>query len=462
MTAPPLCGVRAFAPALAAIIASSPGLSGCANPDLGAHHRALERSFAASAAPPPDPETSSLGPQLERDTLVRDVLLRNPSIEVARQAWGAALARYPQETSLDDPTLSYAAAPASFGSHQVDDGQRIEVSQKLPFPGKLSLRGEVALAEAEAASFEYEAARLRIGTMASLLFDDYTLAARSLEINAEHRRLLEDLHRIALARYEAGRGTEQDPLQAETESAEVLDQGLVLETRRSIVSAQINALLHRPPDAPLPPAPAPSEVPPHPNLGEEKLAADALQERPDLRAAQARVEAGEADVARARRDFLPDFVLSGGYDSFWQESDLRSSVGISIDVPLQLGRRRAALAEAEARLAQARGEEERLEDTIRLSVVTALARLREAHHHLEISRDRLLPAARDRVAAARAAFEAGRGSFSELIEAERTLRRAQLGYYEEIANLGRRRADLDRAVGKLAVASEPEGTGGQP
>ncbi len=96
----------------------------------------------------------------------------------------------------------------------------------------------------------------------------------------------------------------------------------------------------------------------------------------------------------------------------------------------------------------------------------ALERLREARHLLELSSDRLLPAARDRVAAARAAFEAGRGSFPELIEAERTLRSAELGYYEELANLGRRRAALDRAVGKLAGGSEPpsglDTGGGQP
>lgn len=464
MTAPSPCGARALPPALAALIAGSSWLAGCASPDLGAQHRALERSFAARAAPASDLEASPLAglAQLERGALVREVLLRNPSIEAARQAWGAALARYPQETSLDDPMLAYGVAPASFGSHQVDNGQRVEVSQKVPFPGKLSLRGEVALAEAAAASFDYEAARLRIGTMASLLFDDYTLAARSLEINAEHRRLLEELHSVALARYEAGRGTQQDPLQAETESAELLDQEVVLETRREVVSAQINALLHRPADAALPPPPAPSEATPGAEPGEEEPTADALQERPELRAARARVEAGVSDVARARRDFLPDLVLSGGYDSFWQERDLRPSVGVAIDVPLQVGRRRAAVAEAQARLARARSEQERVEDAIRLSVATAIARLREAHHHLELARDRLLPAARDRVAAARAAFESGRGSFFELIEAERTLRSAQLGYYEELANLGRRRADLDRAIGKLAVAPNPDGAGGTP
>ena len=38
--------------------------------------------------------------------------------------------------------------PRSFGSRQIDDAWRVEASQAFPFPGKLALRGAVALAEA--------------------------------------------------------------------------------------------------------------------------------------------------------------------------------------------------------------------------------------------------------------------------------------------------------------------------
>ena len=64
-----------------------------------------------------------------------EVLRRNPSLDAARSAWQAALARFPQVTELDDPMLGYGLAPGSIRSDDVDLAQRIELSQRLPWPG---------------------------------------------------------------------------------------------------------------------------------------------------------------------------------------------------------------------------------------------------------------------------------------------------------------------------------------
>jgi len=394
---------------------------------------------------------------LDRRALVEEVLRRNPGLEFARQAWRAALARYPQETALDDPMFGTGIAPASFGSQTVRDGYSFELSQAFPFPGKLELRGEAALAEAEASDHDYEAARLRIATMASTLFDAYYLASRALVINAQHLQLLEELQRVALAQYEAGTVSQQDPLQAETERAMLEHRQIELETEERLAAAQIDALLHRAPDRVLPPAPDRLEVELPTDLELGALTQRALADRPELRAAAARIEARSSKVALARREFFPDFAVWAKYDSFWQERDLEPAVGFSLNVPLELGRRRAALEQADAELARARSEEQRVEDQVRLSVVSSVERVLEAHHLLELSRDRLLPAARDRVAAARAAYETGQTSFLALIDAERGLRDAELAYEDALTKLSRRRAELDRATGRLPVISYPGG-----
>jgi outer membrane protein TolC len=61
----------------------------------------------------------------------------------------------------------------------------------------------------------------------------------------------------------------------------------------------------------------------------------------------------------------------------------------------------------------------------------------------------MLPVARDRLAASRAAFESGQGSFLELIDAERGLRSAELDSEQAIVALWRRHAELDRATADL-------------
>jgi outer membrane protein TolC len=438
--------------ALRALALLAPLLWGCAGPSQTTRYDALEdawqKSAPTQAGRADDPFSGHAA--LERRALIEAVLARNPSIESARWAWRAALARHPQETSLDDPMLEYGVAPASLGSSRVDSGQRVVLSQALPFPGKLALRGEIALAEAEAAARDHDAVRLRLATLASLLFDEYYLVERKLLVNEAHRGLLADLREIAVVRYETGSASQQDPLEAELEQAELLHRDVLLRADRAVTAEQLNALLHRSPALPLPPPPAALEPLAPLTGGRDTLLARAFAERPELRAAEARVRARESSVDLARREFFPDVRLMGTYDSFWEESELQPMVGIELNLPLRRARRKAALDEAQASLEEAKSMRVGLGDQVQLSVERALERLAEAHHALEIVRDRKLPAARDRVDAARAAFESGQSDFSALIGAERSLRDAELDHEETLVELSRRSAELARATGALA------------
>lgn len=425
----------------------------CASPALTLRHRASEQSWRDStlASTPVEGEAELFShvPHLERKTLVTAVLRRNPSIAAARWAWKAALARYPQERSLDDPILGYGVTPTSFGSSSVRDAHKVDLSQHVPFPGKLALRGEIALAEAEAAEHDLGAVRLRLATVASLLFDDLWFLDRALALNAEHTELLDEFLRIATARYEVGEASQQDPLQAEVEQAHLLHRDVVLTTARRVAREQLNVLLHRRPDRPLPPPPDRLDPDPTEELDRSALVTEALQARPELRAAQARVAARESAVALERREFFPDFTLIGSYNRLWQAKDLQPFVGVRLNVPLRVARRRAALDEARARYAHATSEREDLEDQVRFGVESGVDRLEEARHVLRLFESRILPASRDQVAAARAGFETGRNSFLALIEAERNLRTSRLGYDEALATVSRRRAELERAVGRI-------------
>ena len=165
-------------------LALAVALSACATRQ-SEHYEALR----ARLAPAPPPRSEDLDPlagraELTRAALVQFVLARNPDVETATAAARAALARFPQESALPDPMFGYAARPASFGSSEVHAANDFELSQALPFPGKLALRGERALAEADAAATNVEATRLRLAALASQLFDAYWLAERALETNA--------------------------------------------------------------------------------------------------------------------------------------------------------------------------------------------------------------------------------------------------------------------------------------
>ncbi len=425
----------------------------CQSPASLRHHElalALDRADPVlRRAPDTDDALFAGAEHLDRSRLVTAVLERNPNLAVARQTWRAALARYPQATSLEDPMLGFGLAPLSIGSNRVDAGTRIDLSQRLPFPGKRRLRGEAALAEAEAAGEDWETLRLELATLACRLFDEWVLAARALEINSLHVVLVEESLRMALARYAAGEESKSAVLEAELAVSRSLYERVALESEAALVAQRINTLLHRPADRPIPKAPAGVEPPDDPPESAEHLVARALAARPELGAADARSRAAQARVDLASREFLPDFTLMGAYDRIWQEDALQPFVGVQFNVPLAIGRRRAALEQSRAELEGSEHQRTALEDDVRLSVASAALRLSQARAAEAIVRDRLLPAAGEQVETARTSYAAGRSTIPVLIDSLKELHELELAHHRARAEIAIRRAELDRALGRI-------------
>lgn len=391
---------------------------------------------------------------LDRGALIESVLARNPDVDAAREGLRAALAEVDAATSLDDPMISYEVAPLSVAG-EAHFGQRVEIRQPLPFPGKRRLAGEAALAMAEAEAAEIEMVQLELAQMTSELFDDYYVVARALAINEHHRALMAEMKDSAEAQYVAGRGSQQDPIQAEVELAQLERERLGLETQRVEIVAQLNGLLHRSPEAALPPPPAELDLAAAPPGTSEELQALALERRPQRDATQARIRAGQAEIAVAKRDYYPDFELMAGYDSMWDMPEHRWMVGIMVEIPLQRGRRRAAVEKAEADTAKMRFEDETLVDEIQVEVARAYRRVVEAEELVELNEKTLVPAVRDQLDAARAGFTSAQNDFNTVVEAEENLREAELELEMARAEVSRRRAALARAVG--VIPGLPEG-----
>ncbi|MEO6773999.1 MAG: TolC family protein [Kofleriaceae bacterium] len=378
--------------------------------------------------------------ELDRNALVAAVLARNPDLEAARETWRAAASAYPIATALDDPMASYAIAPFSIGS-SVPFGQKIEVKQRLPWPGERALAGAAALADAEAAQADFKTLRLDLAEATIDAFDDDYVAARALEVNQHHRDLLGRIENSALAQYTAGHGSQQDPLEARAEIITLERERLMLETRQRTAVAKLNRLLRRRADAELPPPPAKLEVaPPVPATAEL---------HPEQQAATARIRARQADIEHADRSFYPNFELMGSYDSMWNMWQHRWMIGVGIEIPLQRDKRRAAVDRARAEEAKAIAELASVSDMLDEDRDRTRREVDEATQALELYEHQLLPVARARVDAALAGFTAGRNPFSTTVMAEHALRDIELEVEEARADLDRKTAALERAEGRL-------------
>jgi outer membrane protein TolC len=411
---------------------------------------------AAPAAPPSAPPFAGQA-ELSADAVVREVLARNPSLAQMAAAYQAAQARYPQVTSLDDPMFTGKVGPAAIGTAEVHDHfYMVEVSQKLPWCGKLGLRGDSALAEASAAGHEVDDVRLQLIENARTAFHDYYLATRGLEVNAENLDLLQKFEASAADRYTRGLVPQQDVFQARVEIGRERDRRLALEEARQIAVARLNTLLHLPPNSPLPPPPGQvrlAETLPPP----ESLRAAALARRPDLLALADRIRAEQARLGLAQKEFYPDFEVAAGYDAFWDVRSQRPEVTVRLNLPVCTDRRHAAVNEAQARLAERQAELARRGDEVNFQVQEAYERVVRSERSVRLYEGTILPAARANVEAARSAYETGKVPFVTLLEAQRNSVTLRDQYYGAIADYFRRRAALDRVIGGPGT---PPGPGG--
>lgn len=372
---------------------------------------------------------------LDRTAVVAAVLARNPDLDVARATWRAAVAAYPSAIALDDPMARYALAPFSIGSG-VPFGQQIEVSQKLPWPGKRQLRGDAAIADAQAMQADYESLRLELAEAAVQAFDDDYIAVRALEINQHHHELLQRIENSALAQYTTGHASQQDPLEARTRIIELERERLMLEKQRRVAVAMLNRLLRRQVDADLPPPPARLAV-------ATSAATESHPAHPKQVAAAARVRARQADVDETSLTFYPDVEVMGSYDSMWDTWQHRWMIGIGIEIPLQRGKRDADRERARAEQAKATAELASVTTMLEEGRERARREVEDSTQALELYDKQLLPTARERVDAALAGFTAGQNPFSTVVMAEQELRDVELA-------IERTRADLDRQLATLA------------
>jgi cobalt-zinc-cadmium efflux system outer membrane protein len=394
--------------------------------------------------------------QLTEKRLVTLVLHLNPGIaELSATAMAAASSIDPAG-SFDDPEFSYAFAPRTFGREGQGLNQKIELSQKIPWPGTLDAREKAAQQLALAANEGVQALRLHIAALARGAYAEWYFAHRALEIHESTHELLGELHSVAETRYAAGLALQQDVLQVELEQLHLRRHGLLLTRQQATARAQINALLNFPPESPLPepgPVSIPERIPPL-----EVLQDYALQAHPELLSLDARIASHQAQVTVAEKALWPDLRFMAGYNSLWDEADKRPIVGISINVPLNRSKRKAEVDRAnwEVRRTQSRLANQRAQ------LLGQLARTRaeviESLESVALYENSLLPLADEFLDAALADYKSGAGDFLSVIAAEKHKLTAAEELERNRADYIRRAAELDRWAGNMLFESGYRGS----
>jgi outer membrane protein TolC len=390
--------------------------------------------------------------------LLEEALERNPEILAARKKLESARQRPAQAASLPDPVLSLGYT--SIGGPLPGQGLGREpmaragfmASQTLPAPGKRGLRRQLALEEAGAAGQEYLAVQASVIARLKAAWYELSHAHAMLGVLERSRALLGRLFQIASARYQAGQGSQKELVEAQMRLTLIEAKQASLEQQLRRSEAAIHALLARPLEAALP-------RPPDPEPREMLIPLDQLYERarlwsPIIAAQRHAVRRTELAMQLARKEASPDITIAAGYSNM---GGMPPMFEARLELPLPFftrARQRAAVAaegcsaEAARRSYQATGNELLFRIKDEWLAGSASWRL------LRIYSTTLIPQTALALEAALAAYESGRGSFSEVLEQARAMLDAEENYHAAMR-------DYHLALVRLEELTGADLTGGE-
>lgn len=396
------------------------------------------------------------GTPMDVKQLISEALKNNPEIVAARKAWEAADTRIPQATSLDDPEFTYQAWSVPFSdpvNFREANPNIFGIQQKLPFPGKLRLKGEIASEGAKMAEARYRAKEREVIARVKNAYAGLFMASKAIRIQSEHLELVKQILKITEIRYTVGRVPQQDVFKAQVAQSEVLNNLIAVEQERQVAEAGLTALLNRPSAVPFPP---PSELIPDTPAGEwrvEDLIQQALQLRPELKEMEAAIRGAEKtlDLADRNRKY-PDFFLGWQY-WYAPTGDVEHSYTVMATVtipfsPWTINKHSKEVEEAGLTVAKSTAEYQAMKNMVFFEIRDAFAKLSATRQQLQLFRDALIPQTEQSFKAALAAYEVGKVEFIGLMEAARAIRDIRLGYNRALVDFEQRLADLERAVGR--------------
>jgi outer membrane protein TolC len=389
---------------------------------------------------------------------VGEALQKNPSILEARALYLAAREKVPQVKGLPDPVLSFSQALRSVETRVGPQQNILQFSQKLPWFGKLDLKGQLALQEAEAQNQLYLAEQRAIIAEVKRTFYHLAYLDTALRITREERSLLEHYEELAQVRYASGQGLQQAVIKVQAEITKIISHLDVLREQRASLEANLNTLRDRPPQESIPPLE-------NPRLPEVELILEELyrlgeENRQELKAAKALMEKNERAIDLSKKSSAPDVTLGAAFINVGKRDDPAGiempppdngknafSLSIGVTIPLWGEKYRAGVREATEELSAERYKYNRIQNDMELQIRDLVVRLQTLQRQMNLFGDALIPQAEEALHSTEAGYETGQLGVLDLLDSERfllELRLANARFYSDYLGA---LAALERAVG---------------
>lgn len=384
------------------------------------------------------------GPIMRLEELEAMAVQRNPTLAQAEAAIRVAEGRRRQAGLFPNPIAGYFLEEFAFRSPGETAEQGGFIEQTIPLGGKLSKAQRVFARERDQAVLLAEAQRLRVTNSIRVLYYETLGAQRLVELRDDLSQLAREAVDITKELYNVGQADRPDQMEIEIESERAEIDFLRAQNDWMRSWQTLAAMVGNPSLSPARLAGSPEED--LAALNETQLLETLITQSPDIRVAQAGVERARAVLARARAERIPDLFLRGGlgynYERFepvvpsisGQRKGLEMRLEVGVNVPI-FNRNQGGIAAAEAELAIAERDLDRLQLVLRSRFASSFREYRNAQQMVERYRTRVVPRAREAYQMYLVNFRQMAAAYPQVLIAQRTLFQVEVEYARALIQL---------------------------
>ncbi len=415
------------------------------------------------------PAVDELAAELDLGQLIALAFKDNPRLRAAKLSWEAVIEKYPQVTAYEDPILRYSYFIEELETRVGPQEQKFSISQAVPFPGKLSLKGDIVAREAQIARLEFERQTRDLIVELKDAYYELLYITQAIEITRQNKDLVAHLAKIGTTDYAVDGTTLNDVFKAQSQLAQLSYDLILLTEFKEAETTRINSILNRPPEAALG-KPKPTGYVPFKHTLKE-LYQSALDNQQELGISELQIEKSQKALSLAKMEYLPNFNLGFNYTDVGKaepgplgtlpDDSGQDAYGVDfgITIPLWFGKNSSRVAEARRKHEAAIYLKEDQENKTFSGIKTLYFKLQNSERLIRLYQDSLIPQAEQSLETAETWYKEKKGSFSGLLETQSVWLNFNLALQRAVTDYYQRIAQLEQLVGaSLEVGTPSPGT----
>jgi len=395
--------------------------------------------------------------ELKLQDLINEALKNNPEILASEARVSASKHRVPQAESLPDPMFMAGYQNEGFDRYtygETADAQwMFSTSQMIPFPGKLSLKGEMAEKDSESLKASSESVRLQTILKVKELFYNLFLAYKSIDLVKGKSELFLRIEDAALSRYSTGMAPQQDITMAQTEKYMLIEKEEMLKQKIQSMEGMLNSTIGRDVNFPVgrPAEPAPTAY----IFEMDKLLKIANENSPEIKSREKMLASADAKVRMAKKEYFPDFTITGSIMKKREPFEDMWSLTTSINIPIFFrSKQKAAVKEADALMSETGNELTATKLMVSSAVRDNYSMVKTAERLIELYKNGLIPKTYQDFESAMSGYSTGKIEAAAVINRLKSVLDFEILYWEQFIQRENAIARLEAITGIQNSATE--------